>query len=371
MPPPPPVYFLFPPLLPSSRHPVVSRTGIIHAMERIQPVEWADGIVRLIDQTQLPFRYVIEEYDDWRDVAEAIRVMKVRGAPAIGIAAAYGLALAARQITTGDPETFRQEMGKICEAFAATRPTAVNLFEAIERIQTVLKQAACPDEAREAILEAAHRLLQEDYEADLQMAEHGANLLKNGFGVLTICHTGALATGGYGTALGIMRLAAEQGKQIHVYACETRPRLQGMRLTAWELQQVGVPFSVIADGMAGFLMAQGKVDCVIVGADRVAANGDTANKIGTYNLAVLADYHDIPFYVAAPLTTVDRSTPNGTEIPIEFRDEVEMTHISGLRIAPEGIEVWNPAFDVTPARLITGIITERGLFDPPYGVWDR
>jgi methylthioribose-1-phosphate isomerase len=346
-------------------------TGIIHAMERVQPVEWADGIVRLIDQTQLPFRYVIEEYDDWRDVAEAIRVMKVRGAPAIGIAAAYGLALAARQVNTNDPETFRQEMMKVCDAFASTRPTAVNLFGAIERIQKVLKQVTSPDEAREAILESAHRLLQEDYEADLQMAEHGANLIKNGFGILTICHTGALATGGYGTALGILRMATEQGKRIHVYACETRPRLQGMRLTAWELQQVGVPFSLITDGMAGFLMAQGKVDCVIVGADRIVANGDTANKIGTYNLAVLADYHDIPFYVAAPLTTVDLSKQTGAEIPVEFRDETEMTHIGGLRIAPEGVQVWNPAFDITPARLITGIITERGIAYPPYREWGK
>lgn len=333
---------------------------------RIKPVEWAEGIVRLVDQTRLPAQYVVEEYTDWRQVAEAIRVMKVRGAPAIGIAAAYGLTLAARQIDASEMPAFRAAFGDICQSMAQTRPTAVNLFGAIERMQRVVSECETPEAARARLLEEARAITEEDYEADLRMAEYGAHLLKNRFGVLTICHTGALATGGYGTALGILRLAWEQGKAIEVYACETRPRLQGLRLTAWELQQLGIPSRVITDSMAASLMASGKIDCVIAGADRIAANGDTANKIGTYSLAVLAHYHQIPFYIAAPLTTVDFNISDGSHIPVEERDPREVTHLGEIQIAPEGVRVWNPAFDVTPASLIEAIITEEGIAYAPF-----
>lgn len=332
---------------------------------RVKPVEWHNGIVRILDQTQLPERVVIEEYDDWRGVAEAIRTMKVRGAPAIGIAAAYGLVLAS-QTLPDNMLAFRKEFDEIASAFAQTRPTAVNLFWAIERLQRVVQ--SCPDTptARQRLLQEAHAILQEDEEADYRMAEYGVALLPNDARILTLCNTGALATGGIGTALGIIRVAYQRGKLAHVYACETRPRLQGLRLTAWELLQEGIPFSAVADSTAGLLMAQGMVDAVIVGADRIARNGDTANKIGTYTLAVLAHYHHIPFYVAAPYSSLDPEIPNGAAIPIEHRDPTELTHIGGLQIAPTGTPVWNPAFDCTPAALITAIITERGIATPPY-----
>ncbi|MFN4032868.1 MAG: S-methyl-5-thioribose-1-phosphate isomerase [Fimbriimonadales bacterium] len=333
---------------------------------RVEPVAWRDGIVAILDQTQLPERVVIEEFDDWRGVAEAIRAMKVRGAPAIGIAAAYGLCLAARQIEAEHIEAFRAAFGEVCRAFAQTRPTAVNLFGAIERLQQAVAQAHTPDEARERTLAEAYALQREDDEADRAMATYGAALLPQGARVLTLCNTGALATGGIGTALGVIRVAHEQGKLRHVYACETRPRLQGLKLTAWELLQEQIPFEAIADSAAGTLMAQGKVDAVIAGADRIAANGDTANKIGTYTLAVLARYHNLPFYIAAPVSTIDPTTPNGDAIPIEYRDPTEITHIGGLQVAPSGAPALNPAFDVTPAALITAIITERGVYRPPY-----
>jgi methylthioribose-1-phosphate isomerase len=333
---------------------------------RVQPIEWCDGVVAILDQTQLPQRVVVHEYDDWRGVAEAIRTMQVRGAPAIGIAAAYGLALAARAIDAPTMEAFRAEFDAVCRAFAQTRPTAVNLFGAIERLQAVVAECQTPDEARTRLLSEAHAIRTEDHAADRAMAEYGAVLLPPNARVLTICNTGALATGGIGTALGIIRIAHQQGKLAHVYACETRPRLQGLKLTAWELQQEGIPFEVIADSAAGTLMAQGKVDAVIAGADRIAANGDTANKIGTYTLAVLAHYHGVPFYIAAPVSTIDPRTPDGASIPIEYRDPAEITHIDGLQIAPTGAPALNPAFDVTPAALIHAIITERGVFRPPY-----
>jgi len=333
---------------------------------KVQPVAWREGVVAILDQTQLPERVVIEEFDDWRGVAEAICAMKVRGAPAIGIAAAYGLALAARQIQAEKMDAFRAAFGEVCAAFAQTRPTAVNLFGAIERLQQVVAQSHTPDEARERLLHEAQTIQREDYEADRAMAEHGAALLPPNARVMTICNTGALATGGIGTALGVIRVAYEQGKLRHVYACETRPRLQGLKLTAWELLQEGVPFEVIADGAAGTLMAQGKVDAVLAGADRIAANGDTANKIGTYTLAVLAHYHGIPFYIVAPETTIDPATPDGATIPIEYRDSMEITHLGGLQIAPTGAPALNPAFDVTPASLITAIITEKGVYRAPY-----
>ncbi len=333
---------------------------------KVEPVAWREGVVAILDQTQLPERVVIEEFDDWRGVAEAICAMKVRGAPAIGIAAAYGLALAARQIQANTIDAFRAVFGEVCAAFAQTRPTAVNLFGAIERLQRVVAQSHTPDEARERLLSEARAIQREDYEADHAMAERGAALLPPNARVMTICNTGALATGGIGTALGVIRVAYEQGKLQRVYACETRPRLQGLKLTAWELLQEGVPFEVIADGAAGTLMAQGKVDAVLAGADRIAANGDTANKIGTYTLAVLAHYHRIPFYIVAPETTIDPATPDGASIPIEYRDSTEITHLGGLQIAPTGAPALNPAFDVTPASLITAIVTEKGVYRTPY-----
>ncbi|MDW8052677.1 MAG: S-methyl-5-thioribose-1-phosphate isomerase [Armatimonadota bacterium] len=333
---------------------------------KVRPVAWHEGVVAVLDQTQLPERVVVEEFDDWRGVAEAIRAMKVRGAPAIGIAAAYGLALAARQIDAPTMDAFRAEFERVCQAFAQTRPTAVNLFGAIERMQRVVAHAQTPEEARARLLTEAQAIQQEDYEADLALARHGAALLPEGARVLTICNTGALATGGIGTALGIIRVAYAQGKLAHVYVCETRPRWQGLRLTAWELLQEGIPFEVIADGAAGLLMAQGNVDAVITGADRIAANGDTANKIGTYTLAVLAHYHGVPLYVAAPESTIDPTTPEGVHIPIEQRDPSEITHVGGVWVAPVGTPAYNPAFDITPASLISAIITEKGVYRPPY-----
>ncbi len=332
---------------------------------KVEPVAWRDGVVRILDQTRLPDQVVYEEFDDWRGVADAIRMMKVRGAPAIGIACAYGLVLASQNLPDEIAE-FRKVFGEVCQAFAQTRPTAVNLFWAIERLQAVVNQATDTQEARQRLLQEAHAILQEDHDADRRMAEFGVALLPKRARVLTLCNTGALATGGIGTALGILRVAHEQGKLQLVYACETRPRLQGLRLTAWELLQEGISFYAIADSVAGALMAQRQVDAVIVGADRIARNGDTANKIGTYTLAVLAHYHQVPFYVAAPLSTIDLYTHTGAEIPVEQRDPTEVTHIGSIRVAPEGTPVLNPAFDITPAELITAIITEGGVARPPY-----
>jgi methylthioribose-1-phosphate isomerase len=333
---------------------------------KVKPIEWRAGVVRLLDQTQLPEWVVVEEFSDWHGVAEAIRAMKVRGAPAIGIAAAYGIALAAHQFEGNQMEAFRSYMGEVFQEFARTRPTAINLFWAIERMQQVVNTSTSPEEARERLLQEAQRIEQEDYEADKQLARQGALLLPPNARVLTLCNTGALATGGIGTALGIIRVAWQHGRLAKAYVCETRPRLQGLRLTSWELLQEGIPFQLITDNMAGWLMAQGKVEAVVVGADRIAANGDTANKIGTYTLAVLAHHHRIPFYVAAPRSTIDLSTPNGKSIPIEHRDASEVTHIGNLRLAPQGTPVLNPAFDITPAELITAIITELGVAQPPY-----
>jgi len=333
---------------------------------KVKPVEWWDSVVRILDQTQLPEWVVVEEFTDWHGVAEAIRAMKVRGAPAIGIAAAYGIALAAHQFKGDDMDEFRVMMGEVFQEFARTRPTAVNLFWAIERMQQVVNTSSTVAEARERLLQEAHHILQEDYEADVKLAQYGALLLPPQARVMTICNTGALATGGIGTALGIIRVAYQQGRLAKVYVCETRPRLQGLRLTTWELLQEGIPFQLITDNMAGWLMAQGKVEAVAVGADRIAANGDTANKIGTYTLAVLAHHHRIPFYVAAPCSTIDLSTPDGKAIPVEHRDATEVTHIGGLRLAPQGTPALNPAFDITPAELITAIITEQGVAQPPY-----
>lgn len=332
----------------------------------IRPVEWDDGKVRLIDQTIIPDEFRVLEYTDYHEVADAIRTMIVRGAPAIGVTAALGMALGARQIDSSDPQEFMRRFEGIADEFRSTRPTAVNLFWAIDRmLRTARQRLDRPvPEIRRILTEEAVATLNEDIEINRRLGQNGAELLEDGWTVLTHCNAGALATAGYGTALGVIRAAVESGKRVKVLADETRPRLQGMKLTAWELARIGVPVRIITDNMAGWAMARGMVDSVVVGADRIAANGDTANKIGTYSVAVLAKAHDIPFYVAAPFSTVDFAIPDGSCIPIEEREECEVTHIGGMRIAPEGVCAWNPAFDVTPAELVTAVITEFGIITP-------
>jgi len=330
----------------------------------IRPVDWEDGKVKLIDQTRIPDEFVILEYTDYRDVARAIREMRVRGAPAIGVAAALGIALGAREIEATDPKEFVRRLEEIAGEFRCTRPTAVNLFWAIERMLRAARENT--GDLRRVLLDEALDILREDVEINRRIGSLGAELLKDGDTVLTHCNAGALATAGYGTALGVIRAAVESGKGIQVIADETRPRLQGMRLTAWELQRLGIPVTIITDNMAAWAMSNGMVTCVLVGADRIAANGDVANKVGTYGVAVLARAHGIPFYVAAPISTIDLSIPDGAHIPIEERSPTEVTHIGGVRIAPEGVSVLNPAFDVTPAEYVTAIITERGIIRPPF-----
>jgi methylthioribose-1-phosphate isomerase len=333
----------------------------------LQTVAWKSGRVRLIDQTALPERLSYVEMSDWREVAQAIRTMVVRGAPAIGCTAALGIALGARGIIAENKDAFRKRIIQMADTFRAARPTAVNLFWAVDRMMNVVERTeGNVVDIKDALITEALEMLGEDISVNRQLGQHGSALLKDGDAVLTHCNAGALATVGYGTALGVIRAAVEDGKNIQVYADETRPRLQGMKLTAWELQQDKIPVTIIADNMAAVLMRDSKVDCVIVGADRIAANGDAANKIGTYNVAVLAKYHSIPFYVAAPFSTVDFSLLTGARIPIEERESIEMTHVEGIRIAPDNAKVWNPAFDVTPCELITAIITEQGIVEPPY-----
>ncbi len=332
----------------------------------LRPVYWEDGTVRLLDQTRLPHEEVWLSLVRWEEVAEAIRTMRVRGAPAIGIAAAYGLVLSVWNLPPdANPEPpFRAA----AEGLSRTRPTAVNLFWAIRRMEEVFQEHRSESlpSLKEALLKEAKRIHEEDIAANHRIGKYGEELLPQGVRVLTICNTGALATGGYGTALGVIRAAWEKGKLELVYACETRPRLQGARLTAWELLREGIPFRLIADSAAGWLMAKGKVDAVLVGADRIARNGDTANKIGTYTLAVLAHRHRIPFYVVAPTSTIDPELESGKGIPIEERGEDEVLAPYGMRFAPEGARAHNPAFDVTPAELISAIVTERGALRPPY-----
>lgn len=333
----------------------------------IPTVEWKDGFVRLLDQSRLPERVVLLDCRDYRAVAEAIRELRVRGAPAIGVTAAMGVALGARAVTASDYDGFAKAVLGICDELAATRPTAVNLFWAIARMKRVLGELrAEPVEAiKDRLIEEAQRICDEDIAMNKAMGRHGAALVQSGQTILTHCNAGALATAGYGTALGVVRAAWEQGKKIRVIADETRPVLQGARLTAWELMQDGIPVTLITDNMAGSLMRQGQIHLCIVGADRIAANGDVANKIGTYSVAVLAKAHGIPFYVAAPYSTIDLATPTGKDIPIEQRKADEVTSLyGGPAIAPRGVEVLNPAFDVTPADYITAIITERGVFEP-------
>lgn len=333
-------------------------------------VEWQDGIVVMVDQRKLPAQEVYVHCRAAKDVMRAIKTMVVRGAPAIGVAAAMGLALGVSRSKAKGTAQLAAEFYKLCELMAETRPTAVNLFWSIERMKQVFSRAArngqSPAEIRETVVAEAHQIHDEDVASCKAMGAYGATLLPDGGRVLTHCNAGALATGGYGTALGVIRAAVEGGKRISVYADETRPFLQGARLTAWELVRDGIDTTIITDSMSGSLMRSGKIDVVVVGADRVAANGDVANKIGTYMVAVLANEHNVPFYVAAPVSTIDLTTKDGSVIPIEERNVREVTHVGSVRVAPEGASVWNPAFDVTPNRLITGIITEHGICHPPY-----
>ncbi|MEW6408724.1 MAG: S-methyl-5-thioribose-1-phosphate isomerase [Nitrospirota bacterium] len=333
----------------------------------IPTIEWRDGVVRMLNQTKLPLEVSYVDCRDYRMVAEGIKKLWIRGAPAIGIAAAMGIALGAQDIKADNFDDFYSRLLKVCECLASTRPTAVNLFWAIERMKEFVKKQR--DEKLERIkvllIDEAKRILQEDIEANKTIGRGGAQFIKDGDTILTHCNAGSLATGGYGTATAPIRVALEQGKRIHVFVDETRPILQGARLTAWELMQDKIPVTLITDNMAGYFMKKGEVDLTIVGADRIARNGDVANKIGTYTLAVLCKEHKIPFYVAAPTSTIDLSTPSGELIPIEERGSEEVTHILGkVQIAPEGVMVKNPAFDVTPAEYITAIITERGVFHP-------
>ncbi len=331
-------------------------------------IEWRDDAVIMIDQTRLPGEEVYNTYTDFKSVAEAIKGMIIRGAPAIGVAAAMGVALGAREIIADTHDSFFRQLENVCDVLAKTRPTAVNLFWGIERMKRVAEENRDKnlDKIREALKKEAIKVEQEDLTICKNIGKWGATLITEGATVLTHCNAGGLATAGYGTALGVIRAAHEAGKNIQVFADETRPWLQGARLTAWELMKDGIPTTLISDNMAGFFMSKGEITCCVVGADRIAANGDTANKIGTYSVAVLAKENNIPFYVAAPVSTLDLTLSDGSKIPIEERPDNEVTHIKGIAIAPEGVKVRNPAFDVTPARYITAIITENGIVKDDY-----
>ncbi|HEX9078065.1 MAG TPA: S-methyl-5-thioribose-1-phosphate isomerase [Desulfuromonadaceae bacterium] len=331
-------------------------------------IEWRDDSVIMIDQTRLPGEEVYTTYTDFKAVAEAIKGMVVRGAPAIGVAAAMGIALGAREIVADTHESFFRQLENVCDVMARTRPTAVNLFWAIERMKRVAEanRGKSLDQIREILRKEAIRIEQDDLTICRNIGKWGASLIPDGATVLTHCNAGGLATAGYGTALGVIRAAHEAGKRIQVFADETRPWLQGARLTAWELMKERIPVTLISDNMAGFFMSRGEITCCVVGADRIAANGDTANKIGTYSVAVLARENNIPFYVAAPVSTLDLSLSDGSKIPIEERHSCEVTHIKGTPVAPEGVRVRNPAFDVTPSRYISAIITENGIVRGDY-----
>ncbi|HPD00894.1 MAG TPA: S-methyl-5-thioribose-1-phosphate isomerase [Acetivibrio sp.] len=334
----------------------------------MKPLEYCNGVLKLIDQTLLPTEHKTVELNNYVQVADAIKNMIVRGAPAIGVTAAYGLAIAAKAINTDSKNEFFEQLKKVCDLIKSTRPTAVNLFWAVDRVycKAVSNRDKDIEEIKELIENEACLMEKEDVEANRSIGRYGNELIKEGSTILTHCNAGALATCDYGTALGIIRAAHESGKNIRVFADETRPYLQGARLTAWELMQDNIPVTLICDNMAGHFMKESLIDCVIVGADRIALNGDTANKIGTYSVAVLAKENNIPFYVAAPVSTIDFSIETGEQIPIEERNPVEITHIKGIRIAPEGVNVRNPAFDVTPNKYISAIVTDKGIIYPPY-----
>ena len=332
-------------------------------MARPHTINWQDNKLYLLDQRKLPISVEYKCCETAEDVADAIKSLLVRGAPAIGAAAAYGLVLAALKST---PETIREDLNRAANLLAGTRPTAVNLFWAIEKMMAAAAEEAEYSAICRRLQQKADEIMELDVESNRAIGRFGAELLPDDARIMTICNAGALATADYGTALGVIRAAKEAGKHVTVYALETRPVLQGARLTAWELMEDGIDVTLICDNMAGAVMAEGKVNAVIAGADRIAANGDTANKIGTYSLAILANWHQIPFYIAAPTSTIDLQIKTGKEIVIEQRNAEEVTHIAGHRIAPTGVKVYNPAFDVTPAKLISAIITERGVFEFPY-----
>jgi methylthioribose-1-phosphate isomerase len=334
----------------------------------IQTLEWTQSGVVFIDQTKLPTEEVYVTCTTHQQVADVIRNMVVRGAPAIGVAAAMGIALGVKNSKAENAADLKKDFDHICETIRQTRPTAVNLFWAIRRMTEKFESLRTRPIAQiqQALIEESQRMHAEDIAANQAMGRHGATLMPSSGGVLTHCNAGALATAGYGTALGVIRAAVEAGKKIHVYADETRPFLQGSRLTAWELMKDGIPTTVISDNMAGVMMQQGKIGAIVVGADRIAANGDVANKVGTYTVAILAKEHGIPFYVAAPISTVDLATADGSKIPIEQRNAREVTHIAGKQMVPDGVQVENPAFDVTPAKYVAAIITERGIARAPY-----
>jgi methylthioribose-1-phosphate isomerase len=331
-------------------------------------LEWKKGKLLLIDQTELPEREAYLECSTDREVARAIRSMVVRGAPAIGVAAAFGMVLGARRFKSGEKDSFLRHMEGVGMALTATRPTAVNLAWAVDRMLGVVRGYRGGDlpALRKLLEEEAVKIQQEDVQACREMGRQGQVLIPDGSSILTHCNAGALATAGYGTALGVIRAAREAGKRIHVFVDETRPFLQGARLTAWELMKDRIPCTLITDSMAGWLLAQGKIHLAVTGADRIAANGDVANKIGTYSVARLCHAHGVPFFVAAPLSTIDPATRTGKDIPIEQRSPAEVTFLRGKRIAPAGVKVYHPAFDVTPSRYVSAIITERGIAQKPY-----
>jgi len=330
----------------------------------MKTLQWHDGKLRLLDQTRLPHEEVYLDLEDYREVAQAIKELKVRGAPAIGVAAAYGLVLAVQRLESSSLEEFQGHVSRLAAELAGVRPTAVNLSWALRRMTRVT--ASDVPALKAALLREAQRIEAEDVEANHRMGRLGADLVPDEATVLTHCNAGALATAGYGTALGVLRAAREQGKRLQVFATETRPLLQGARLTAWELSRDGFPVTLITDSMAGHFLSRGVITLAIVGADRIARNGDVANKIGTYGVAVLAAENGVPFYVAAPTSTVDLSLASGEEIPIEERRPEEVTHFAGRAVAPQGVKAANPAFDVTPHRYVSAIITEKGVAREPY-----
>ena len=340
-------------------------------MDELQrTIEWHNGAVKMVDQRVLPLEYKIQTYTNYREVAEAIHTMVIRGAPAIGAAAGFGLALAALKSQAQTRSDLLRDLDVAAEVLRKSRPTAVNLFWAIDRMLKTAKNEALSgaDDVRQALIAEAQKIADEDVAINKRMAEHGAALIKDGDTILTHCNTGALAVVDYGTALGVIRCAHEQGKHIKVFADETRPRLQGARLTAWELMKWGIDVTLIADNAAGHYLRKGAINICLVGSDRTTANGDVANKIGTYKVAVLAKENGVPFYPVLPTSTIDLSLAHGDLIPIEERDEKEVTEIDGVRIAPYGVKVGNPAFDVTPHKYVTGIVTENGIAYPPFEI---
>jgi len=337
-------------------------------MDSFKTIAWGDGFIRILDQTKLPSEEVYLECRDLESVAEAIERLSVRGAPAIGIVVAMALACEAQKFEGNDLDLFLNKFNKMCDRLRKTRPTAVNLGWALKRmLEKVLEyRGKTVSGIKQILKKEADIILNEDIEINRSMGMFGQEVLPDSGVVMTICNSGSLATGGYGTALGVIRAAVEKNKDISVVSCETRPLLQGARLTCWELQKDNIPVTLITDSMAGYYMKEKGVDFVITGADRVAANGDSANKIGTYSLSILAKEHNVPFYIAAPMSTIDVSAATGDDIPIEERLENEITQIKGHQIAPEGIDVWNPSFDVVPNKYISGIITEKGILRPPF-----